>query len=467
MKKFLTTVMSLLLLGLTCMLVYVVLNQGGLHLDWNHTLPSSALPKPVSIASAPPRSQGTAPQRVPPNSSEGGGLPVLQTTAPASGSYSILRQHGGLDSLTDSGSRTLYQQLRTAAYTVTGKADEDGFYPTEPNTVKNQKLNEKQIRMAVLALRSDNPQLFWIANRYSYSYRGGSTVVRLYSYIPADACNAMIEKLNTAVSTIVNRIPPGLNELDREIYIFQRIAEKTSYDDAAVSDSKLWLAHTAAGALVDGKAVCEGYSRAMQLLACYAGLDCRLVNGEGNGQAHMWNVIQIDGEWYHIDPTWIDGDIVNYDYFNVTDSSIRADHKISVDISTLSNEQVKSKDAEPADYNLNVPSCTAVKANYFRAKGIHIRGFDSENNSEVISAIAEAAKNRSPNIVFFIEDSLNYQQTIKKMVKTSPYQLSNDIQKANQMNAGSVTIDENSIRYAEAEKSRGLTVIPSYHTKIN
>lgn len=461
MKRFFTSVMSLLLVGLTCMLIYVALNPGALDLGGNNILLSSEEPKQVSAASAPPRSQGTNVQEVAPDDNMSGGLPVLQTTARASQNYLFLRQHSGLDCLKDSGSRTLYQQMLKTAYTVTAKADGNGFYPTESSTVKGQKLTEKQIRMVVLALRNDNPQLFWIANRYSYSYHAGYTEVRLYSYSSPNECNTMIKKLNAVVDQIAADLPAGLSELDREIYIFDKIAKKASYDDAAVSDPKLWLPHTAAGALVIGKAVCEGYSRAVQLLASYSGLDCQLVNGEGNGAAHMWNAIQIDGSWYHFDPTWIDGDLLNYDYFNVTDSTIRADHKVSADISTLSDEQVKN-DAEPADYNLTLPCCNAVQANYFRAKGIHIRDFDSENNNAVISAIAAAGKTRSSNIVFYIEDSMDYQQTVRQMVKASPYQLSYYIKKANQILAGSTTIDYNRIRYAEAEKSRGLTVIPSY-----
>ncbi len=41
MKKFFTLVMSLLLVGLTCMLVYVVLNPDVLNLNWNDILLSS------------------------------------------------------------------------------------------------------------------------------------------------------------------------------------------------------------------------------------------------------------------------------------------------------------------------------------------------------------------------------------------------------------------------------------------
>ncbi len=462
MKRFLSAVISLLLVGLTCILVYTALNLSGFDLNWNNVFVSSAAPQKVPDASTPPRSQGTAAQEVAPdNDNNNNRLPVSQTIAPASENYSFIHQHSGLDCLTDSGSRALYDEMLETAYTVTMKSDKDGYYPTNQITVKKQKLTENQIRMAVLAFRNDNPQIFWIANRYSYSV-GSDTVVKLYSHIPANQCNVLIKKLNSVISKIISAVPAGLSELDREIYIFNIIAKKCSYDDTAVSNTKLWLPHTAAGTLVDGKAVCEGYSRAMQLLSSYCGLECQPVNGQGNGAAHMWNLIQIDGSWYHFDPTWSDGDVVNYNYFNVTDDIIRADHTISEDISSLTEKQVKADDSKLADYNLTLPVCNAVEANYFRAKGIHIKDFDSENNSSAVSAIVEAAKIRSSSIVFYIEDSLDYKQTVRQMVKASPYQLPYYINMANKDLGGSVTIDHNNIKYAESENNRGLTAILSY-----
>lgn len=467
MKKFLTAVMSLLLVGLTCILVYVAVNQEGFNLywnkDWDKVLFSSTAPKEVSVPSTPPRSQGTTAQEVVPDDNEGGStLSVSKTTAPASKNYSFLPQHSGVDCLTDSGSRALYDQMLKTVYTVTAKPDKEGYYATAPITISKQKITENQIRMAVLAFRNDNPQVFWIANRYSYSTNGFSTTVKLYSYIPASQCNTLVKKLNSFITKIVGAMPAGLSELDREIYIFKMIAQNCVYDDAAVTNTKLWLPHTAVGGLVDGKAVCEGYARAMQVLSSYCGLESQTVNGDGNGAAHMWNLMKIDGSWYQFDPTWSDGATINYDYFNVTDAIIRVDHTISADISKLTEQQVKSDSDKPADYNLTLPSCNAVKANYFRAKGIHIANFGSENNQAAISAIAAAAKVKSASIVFYIENNLDYKQTVSQMLKSSPYQLSYYIKKANQSLGGGTVIDTNTIRYTETENNRGIMVMLSY-----
>ena len=60
-----------------------------------------------------------------------------------------------------------------------------------------------------------------------------------------------------------------MSELDRELYLFDSLASRCSYDTEAASNGENWKAYTQYGALVDGKAVCEGYARAMQsLLSC-------------------------------------------------------------------------------------------------------------------------------------------------------------------------------------------------------
>ncbi len=42
----------------------------------------------------------------------------------------------------------------------------------------------------------------------------------------------------------------------------------------------------------------------------------------------MWNLVKIDGKWYHLDCTWDDGygDTYFYGYYNLTDKQIEKDH---------------------------------------------------------------------------------------------------------------------------------------------
>lgn len=62
--------------------------------------------------------------------------------------------------------------------------------------------------------------------------------------------------------------------------------------------------YTSYGAFVNGNAVCQGYALAFKVLMDRAGIDCCYVNSKAI--SHGWNMVQLDGAWYHVDVTWDD-----------------------------------------------------------------------------------------------------------------------------------------------------------------
>ena len=74
--------------------------------------------------------------------------------------------------------------------------------------------------------------------------------------------------------------------------------------------------YTAYGALVEGKAVCEGYAIAFQRLMEAMGIPCYIASGVVKGEGHAWNLVQLNGQWYHLDATWDDQENrIIYNYF--------------------------------------------------------------------------------------------------------------------------------------------------------
>ena len=59
--------------------------------------------------------------------------------------------------------------------------------------------------------------------------------------------------------------------------------------------------NTAYAALFGGKANSQGLSLAMVALCERLGLDCRLVQGQKSWQNHYWNILKVDGAYYHLD----------------------------------------------------------------------------------------------------------------------------------------------------------------------
>lgn len=121
------------------------------------------------------------------------------------------------------------------------------------------------------------------------------------------------------------------SEYQKEKKIHDYIVNNVKYgypDDNENEDSD---AYNAYGALVEGKAVCNGYAQAMKLLCDLAGLECQMVTGTADGENHAWNLIRLDDEWYHTDVTWDDPEPDDpsrmiYSYFNLNDSSMESSH---------------------------------------------------------------------------------------------------------------------------------------------
>jgi hypothetical protein len=87
--------------------------------------------------------------------------------------------------------------------------------------------------------------------------------------------------------------------------------------------------YTPYGALVEGRAVCDGFSKAFLLAAGEAGLECRFIKGQGNGGPHSWNLVRLNGTWYHLDITFDLVDppyLLSYGNFLVDDALAARDH---------------------------------------------------------------------------------------------------------------------------------------------
>lgn len=63
--------------------------------------------------------------------------------------------------------------------------------------------------------------------------------------------------------------------------------------------------------LVNHEGVCVNYAEAYCMLARRANLNCEMIYSED----HAWNVVNIDGQWYHVDALWDQG-YSDWNHFN-------------------------------------------------------------------------------------------------------------------------------------------------------
>ncbi len=103
------------------------------------------------------------------------------------------------------------------------------------------------------------------------------------------------------------------------------IINHTKYDkDRSDSNIVRYQSDTAYGSLIDGIALCGGYTDAMALFL----EDLGLKNYKVSSENHVWNAVELNHAWYHMDLTWDDpvmsdgSDSLEYNFYLITPSEL-------------------------------------------------------------------------------------------------------------------------------------------------
>ena len=117
--------------------------------------------------------------------------------------------------------------------------------------------------------------------------------------------------LDTKIGTVLNGLNlSGKTDLEKVTAIYAYLCDNVVYDENATN------CFTAYGALLDGRAVCQGYALAMMRLLNAVDVETDVVLGTSSEINHMWNVVKLDGEYFLLDATWdSDSEEECYAYF--------------------------------------------------------------------------------------------------------------------------------------------------------
>ena len=283
---------------------------------------------------------------------------------------------------------------------------------------------------AILDLyKGDHPEVFWLNDNGGYEYieHDSYTEIRLLYSVEGEELIAAKKRLNERTKELLDSMPQGLDKYGKELWLNDLLVGICEYDDeAAEKDEVIANEQNAYGALVDGKAVCEGYTRAFQLLCAELGIECVSVNGtskpEGSDKEenHIWNAVKLDGDWYYVDVTWNDvqaetdeyelTEIEKHLYFNITTERLLEDHHIS---------PLYGSGEEAEYYNAFVPDCTAESCNYFRKSLVSLPS--AEDSGEVEEALTAAAAEGADTFAFTIGEGENFQSTIDEIIDGYAY----------------------------------------------
>lgn len=97
----------------------------------------------------------------------------------------------------------------------------------------------------------------------------------------------------------------ALSYLTQECGYDQNAFDEVEFDATALPKDP--VPHLAYGPLVEKRGICSGLAWAFKVLMDEANVECRCISGylkEDMKTGHLWNLVKIDGQFYHVDPTW-------------------------------------------------------------------------------------------------------------------------------------------------------------------
>ena len=269
-----------------------------------------------------------------------------------------------------------------------------------PQRIEIPSLTRDELDHMYSALLFDNPELFFL---------GGSTVTRQiqkrtflypeYRMGTADY-DAMSRKCGEIAAQITDEAAAEKTTFGRERVVHDRLIAMCSYTDEEANIYK----STIYGVLCGEEASCEGYAKTAKYLLDMLGVPCFVVLGNSTPpgsrtQTHMWNAVQLDGEWYHLDLTWDDpvlekgGDLIRYSFFNVTDDMLGKTH---------------------TDYDAGV-LCSATKDNFFRHEKLLFTQFGEEESDRAAEFAAQVMRAGSDGFQLRFADKEAYENAQKTL----------------------------------------------------
>lgn len=301
-------------------------------------------------------------------------------------------------------------------------------------------LDEAVLEKVYWAVYYDHCEYFW-SDGYQYeiysNWKDEVVEIRFQPiYNVTEEAQAVYQKqIDAAVADILAEAPVEGTDYDKALFVYRTLIENTDYNLDAEHNQNI------ISTFVNKETVCRGYAYGAQYLLNALEVPCISVCGVSEGEAHSWNLIQMDGEYYYMDVTW--GEV---EYWEASDEDLvppeDGDSGIDVDGNALGETQVGQNndvdngltgsetvnysyfgvsDADTAfmaehvaDSYVPLPACTATENNYYVHEGLY---FEEWNRSAVGDKIEEAFEQGEAAVFLKFATTELYDQAFEYLIE--------------------------------------------------
>ena len=196
--------------------------------------------------------------------------------------------------------------------------------------ISSHKINTKRLSNILNAcLNNFDDYYYETIRQWSYNYNGNDEKTKIRITLKHSLERRQDKYVFKEVKAITEEIINPKKSIHHQLKaIHDYIAKEITYDDNKEK-------RTAYDALKYGETVCAGYAQLTYLMLKEVGIESIIMIGEvtkeseESDSSHAWNMINLNGQWYHLDTTWNAGDgkgVCRYKYYNLSDDEISSTH---------------------------------------------------------------------------------------------------------------------------------------------
>lgn len=207
--------------------------------------------------------------------------------------------------------------------------------------ISNYSITESEIETVYRGILYNYPQLFYVSNGFGYRCNSSGIVTDIkpvYKETDASVIADTLKSIDDATDEIMMYVDDDMTDFEKIMAVHDYMVLNYTYD-YTYSNYNITIMKTKTG-------VCMAYALAFKHLMNELDIECVYVSSEP--MDHGWNLVKLDGEWYHIDLTWDDPG-TNFG---------QASHKFAL----LSDYEIQHIENDPHyGYNLNGLEATSDK----------------------------------------------------------------------------------------------------------
>lgn len=190
--------------------------------------------------------------------------------------------------------------------------------------------------------------------------------------------------IENIISTIIT---PQMTDHEKVKAVHDYIVLNSEYDTSHTYYSDYNL-------LTQAKSVCNGYALLTYNMLNKLNIPTKFVFGSSDSESHVWNMVKLGDNWFHLDTTWNDPvpnmeNIVSYDYYMLTDNEILENHIMA------QNQNLPVSKTKYYDY-LNKLSSSTLNSYIYKSllveTGLYI--YDEENTAVTIEELKDILENK-------------------------------------------------------------------------